>query len=250
MFGTNSHYMMTDPTLTEIFDEHPTLFTPSQNLFGLYWSLLYLWQMVFIFVLWFPRNKEIESSAVHGVHHSFITFNLSHFALIMFLMRGNFVGAAIMSIVNVLVLSHLYVRLFGYPDTLGTNVLVRMPMKLLFGVTLLDVYFLCSVPFHCSTGACRIISYVLIWVFGWATVFKVTYFNDPFFGFALSFIFLAIGFGQLDVKLSEMQPIYAFIISGIVFLLSVSILTQKIIKKRRVKLDAAGDERAPLLSDV
>lgn len=78
-----------------------------------------------------------------------------------------------------------------------------------------------AVLFHVHKLAGRILANILIWVFLLIPTFFLVTFNDYATGIGASILMFGLGLGQLFTKLFALQWIFAFVISGVLLVLSI-----------------------------
>lgn len=230
---------------------HPTPFALNALMTSLYWLVTFLLQIVYIWHL-FSTNSEYVAAAAHVGSH-FIFNNLLQFGFVMLFVRGHFIWAEVVLIVNFFNLTSLYFRHNTYPRLIHIPV-VTAPLAWTF----VALYWDGAIAAHPHTGhpglAARILANVAIWgilVYG---LFFLAIYKDYTMGFALSILTASLGVGQFLTKTIAFQWIFAFIIMGILFITSVLIPLPGLFGKefsfrREQTVVPADQERAPLLDD-
>lgn len=98
--------------------------------------------------------------------------------------------------------------------------------------------------FHVHKFVGRVVSNVLIWDFLLAPGLLLVAYNDWGVGFSSAALMFGLGLGQFFTKVFALQWIFAFVIAGVLFVLSaIAAITGSLGTSR-----AVVDEEAPLLT--
>jgi len=101
--------------------------------------------------------------------------------------------------------------------------------------------------------AARIVANIFIWTILGFGVFFLLAFKDYTIGFELAVLSLSLALAQLGTRVFALQWIFAFVIMGLLIVLSVMIGFPGMMGERNVRHDGhvvdSDRERAPLLDD-
>lgn len=226
---------------------YPTPFAQNAVITSIYWIVLFILQIGYVWHL-FSSNADYVNAAA-GVGSHFIINNLLQFAFVMLFVRGHYVWAEIILIVNFFNLSSLYFRHNTHPRFIHIPV-VSGPLAWTF----VALYWDGAIAVNAHTLAARILANIAIWgILVYGGFFLVAY-KDYTMGFALSILTASIGVGQFLTKTIAFQWIFAFVIMSILFLATLVIAVPGIFGKelsfrREGAVVPADQERAPLLDD-
>jgi Fungal protein of unknown function (DUF1774) len=210
----------------------------------------------------FSSNADFVNAAA-GVGSHFILNNLLQFAFVMLFVRGHFILAELILILNFFNLTSLYFRHNTHPRFIHIPV-VSWPLAWTF----VALYWDGAIASNATGLAARIVANVAIWailVFGlfFLITFKVSgntsnlttthTSQDYTIGFALSVLSAAIAVEQFFIKIIALQWIFAFVIMGVLFLATLVVAVPGIFGRsvtlREAQVVPADQERAPLLDD-
>ncbi|KAK2623512.1 hypothetical protein QTJ16_007066 [Diplocarpon rosae] len=225
----------------------PTPFALNALMGSLYWLALFLSQIAYMWHLFSKKSDHVQAAAGVGSH--FIFNNLLQFAWIILFVRGHFVWAEVILVINFFNLSSLYFRHNTYARAIHVPA-VSGPLAWTF----LALYWNGAIAVNAHTLPARILANIAIWgilVYG---LFFLVIFKDYTIGFALSYLTAALGVGQFFTKAVAFQWIFAFTIMATLFLATLLIAIPGIFGKEfSLRHDQsvvpADQERAPLLDD-
>ncbi|KAG9244678.1 hypothetical protein BJ878DRAFT_534397 [Calycina marina] len=223
-----------------------TPFSLNSLICSLYWLFLYITQVGYVWTLFSSNADNVAAAAGVGSH--FIFNNLLQFAFIMLFVRGHFVWAEIVTIINFFNLSSLYFR----HNTVSRIIHIPVTSGPL-AWTFVALYWNGAIMVGSDALAARIIANIAIWgilVYG---AFFLIAFKDYTMGFALSVLSAALGVGQFFTKAFALQWIFAFTIMAILFILTLLVAIPGVFGKelsfRGSHPVGEDQERAPLLND-
>lgn len=190
-----------------------------------FWALLYLLQLLFISQIFLPSVESDSSRAKYTkkVAWHFTVFNLLTFFWTILFTKKHFFLSEILLVINLANIITLYFNHKTYAiRPLGDWVLIHLstcsfPLSWLF----YSVFWNGAVLFNVHKLFGRIIANVLIWDFLLVPLVFIILFNDWGVGLSSTLLMFGLGLGQLLVKVFALQWIFAFVISGILFLFSV-----------------------------
>jgi len=234
-------------TIWDVNRIYRTPFALNVVITSIYWIALFIFQIGYVTHL-FSANVDWVNAAA-GVGSHFIFNNVLQFAFVMLFVRGHFIWAELILIVNFFNLSSLYFRHNAHPRFIHIPV-VSGPLAWTF----VALYWNGAIAVNSHHLAARILANVAIWgilVYG---LFFLVIFKDYTMGFALSILTAALGVGQFFTRAIAFQWIFAFIIMAILFLATLviaipGIFGKEISFRRDQNIVPADQERAPLLDD-
>jgi len=215
---------------------------------SLYWLALFLLQIGYIWHLFSNNNDYVQAAAGVGSH--FIFNNLLQFAFVMLFVRGYFIWAEVILVVNFFNLSALYFRHNTHPRFIHIPA-TSGPLAWTF----VALYWNGAIAVNSHHLAARIVANVAIWgILVYGGFFLIAY-KDYTMGFALSILTASLGVGQFLAKTFALQWIFAFVIMGVLFLSTLAIAVPGIFGKeisfrREGAVVPPDQERAPLLDDA
>ena len=224
--------------------------------------MLWILQIGYVWHLFSSNADYVQAAASVGSH--FILNNLFQFAFVMLFVRGRFILAEVILVLNFLNLTCLYYFHNTHPRFIHAPV-VSWPLAWTFVALFWDG----AIAAHAKGGAARILANVAIWaIFVYGMSFLTTYRvsqigsnpitthtpQDYTMGFALSVLSASLGVQQFLIKAIALQWIFAFVIMGVLFVASLAIAVPGIfgqqVRFRSQEEPAPTDqERAPLLDD-
>ncbi|KAH7071034.1 hypothetical protein FB567DRAFT_539147 [Paraphoma chrysanthemicola] len=224
-----------------------TPFAQSKIVTSIYWLILFALQLVYAWSL-YASNATYVSAAVNiGAH--FVANNLLLFGFIHLWVRAHYWIALVLLVINFGNLSLAYFRHSTTPRAIHIGT-VSGPLAWNFAA----LYWAGAVAVHSNHLAARIVANVFIW--GWLGygVFFLAAYKDYTIGFALSVLAFSTGLGQLltSPHLLQLQYIFAFTISGLLFVLSLAVGVPGLLGRDpfpRGQIVSEDRERAPLLAD-
>lgn len=219
----------------------------------LYWALTLLFQFLFIFKIFFNTNvsEQNQSNVIAVVGPHFTVSNILNGFWCYFFAKQKFILAEIILIVNLLNLLTLYfthktIAIKNLSDWLT----VHLPVTSLpLSWTLYAIFWNGACLFHSHNKSLlpRLLANILIWEFFLVPNSLLLLYSDWSIGLATSFLMLGVGFSQMFTKLIALQWIFAFIISGLDFTLSILTMFGAAVSEVQVT-DSTNSEQAPLLA--
>ncbi|KAG9593065.1 DUF1774-domain-containing protein, partial [Aureobasidium melanogenum] len=222
-----------------------TPFALNSIITSVYMIILYILQIGYCWHLYSENPVYVKAAADVGSH--FILNNLLWFGFIHLWCRSHFWLAEMLVIINFFNLSALYFKHSRTPRFIHIPV-VSGPLALNY--VLLFTVGAAAVNAHSLPA--RILANVMIWsIMGYGFFFLVAY-KDYTMGFNLSVLCAALGVSQFLTHVIAFQWIFAFVIMGVLFILSVLVSFPGIIGQDPFKRGAVVDEdreRQPLLQE-
>lgn len=225
---------------------HHTPFALNSIIVSIYWIILYVLQIPYIASLFSASDSEDLTTACNLAPH-FTTHNLLIFGFIHLWCRSYFGWALLLVIINFLQLTFAY---FRYPKTSKLTHIAVLAGPLAWSFVAL--YWDGAAAVHARHIAARIVANIFIWTWLVYGGFYLVVFKDWAMGFCLSVLSAALGVSQFLTVIIAVQWIEAFIIMGLLFLVSLSIAVPGIFGKepfKRGEVVNEDRERAPLLAD-
>jgi len=224
-----------------------TGFTLNAVITSIYWVIVLILQAHYVRYLWSADKHFVTSAANVGSH--FILHNLLSFGFIMLWVRAYFWQGELLLIVNLFNLTLLY---FGHPSTpLFIHIpIVSAPLAWNYIAILWDG----AAMVDATTLPARIVANIFIWGILVLGAFFVLTFKDYTMGLELAILSLALAIGQLGRQVVAFQWIFAVVIAGCLFILSLVIGAPKVFgQNNSIRQEGAivseDRERAPLLDD-
>lgn len=165
----------------------------------------------------------------------------------MFWVRGHFWPGEILLVVNLFNLILLYFRHPTYPRLIHVPI-VSAPLAWTYVAILWDG----AAAVNARNLPARIVANVFIWGILAIGAFYLLVFKDYTIGFEFAILSLALALGQLATKVIAFQWIFAFVIAGVLLLLSIAVAIPGVLgqtKEDRPSVIDEDRERAPLLDD-
>ncbi len=132
-------------------------FTQNSIITSIYWVVLFILQLGYIGHLFSSKVEHVNAACAVGSH--FILNNLFHFAFVMLFVRGHFIWAELILILNFINLSSLYFRHNAYPRFIHTPT-VSGPLAWTF----VAIYWNGAIMVHRpDTLVARIFANIFIW---------------------------------------------------------------------------------------
>lgn len=234
---------------------YQTPFTGILPITFLYWFVTLLSQFVFLFKLFF--NSTVSSTnqanvlAIVGPH--FTISNIFNFFWCWFFMKEKFIISEIILILNFLNLLMLY---FTHKTISIKNVVdwltIHLPVTgLPLAWNLYAIFWNGACVFHSHNNHLlpRLLANIFIWEFLVVPGSLLILYGDWSVGFATSVLLFSVGLCQFFIKIVALQWIFAMVIAGIDFLLSIIVLFSGAIKQvDGAEPAATQNEQAPLLT--
>lgn len=211
-----------------------------------YWAILFALQILFvvqIFLPWANSPLSTNASQVKGVAWHFTGFNFLHFIWTLLFVKGHYFWSEVILVVNMLNILALYVTHKTYANRRANLwILVHLPTAAFpLSWLLYAVFWNGAVLFHVHKLVGRIIANITIWLFLAIPGAFVAVYNDYGVGISSSILMFGLGMGQFLTKVFALQWIFAFIISGTLFVLS-------LVAAATSARSETSNEDAPLLS--
>ncbi|KAM9910231.1 hypothetical protein OXX69_004682 [Metschnikowia pulcherrima] len=213
-----------------------------------YWGLLIFMQILFVTQIFIPVvdnasgiTNRLEYTKKVGWH--FTAFNLFVFLWTSLFVRHHYFWSEVMLVLNLLNIFALYTTHKTYAvKPLSNYFLIHMtnaalPMSWL----LFAVMWNGAVLFHVHKFLGRVIANFTVWLLLIIPGFFTLVFNDWGLGLTSSILAFGLGLGQLFTKAFALQWIFGFIISGLLFILTVLVASGRVVRK------SSDSEAAPLL---
>lgn len=253
-----------DPEKDPFYRVGFTPFTANLLIVLLYWGFTHLLQLGFILQFFFPEQTNPQSQSTNpmsnalggitnasrlktasNVGWSLNVFNGLHFVWTLLFAKGHYILAEIVLIINLFNILALYTSQAPYKlQTLSNVFLIHMPVAALpFSWLLYAIFWNGAVMVGSQSLAGRIVANVFIWNFLLVPTFFLAIYRDWSVGLSSALLMLGLGFGQLFTKVFALQWIFAFSISGFLFLASVAVLSSNLTTDKPT--DA---ENAPLIN--
>ncbi|KAK2739592.1 hypothetical protein FQN57_006554 [Myotisia sp. PD_48] len=219
-------------------DSHPTPFSQTKIITGIYWILLLVSQLGYIRQLWSAKEENVKAAAYVAPYYIFN--NLLVFAFILLWARNKYWGAEIIDIASIITQATVYWKNPGLPSVIHLPA-VAAP----YAWSLAALFWNGAVAVGGNSVPKRIVANIFIWVFFVVGQGHIIQRSDPHIGFSLSLLTLckivpvpvpfptlplepaanltmmlpALALKQLKLKIIALQWIFAFVIFG-VFLIS------------------------------
>ncbi|ROW13181.1 hypothetical protein VPNG_04839 [Cytospora leucostoma] len=226
---------------------HPSGFTLNFILVYVYFVILFILQLGYIFHLFSGDVERVNAAAAVGSH--FILNNLLHLAFVLLFTRSHFAWAEVILIINFFNLSSLAFRHHSYARFIHAPV-VSGPLAWTF----VAIYWngAISVPHEHSLVA-RIFANIFVWSILVYGLFFLGVYRDYTIGFWLSILSASLGVAQFHRQTIALQWIFAFVILGVLFSLSLVVAiatwTGRELNFGQKKQPQTDAERAPLLAE-
>lgn len=224
-----------------------TPFAQSSIVTSIYWIVLFVLQLSGAYGL--AAKSEVYTAAAVNVGSHFVAHNLLLFGFVHLYVRGYYWIAELLIVINFFNLSFAYFRHSTTPRLIHIGA-VSGPLAWNFAA----LYWVGATAVHTNHLAARIVANVFIW--GWLGygVFFLAAYKDYTMGFALSVLAFSTGLGQLltSPHILQLQYIFAFTISGLLFVLSLAVGVPGLLGRDpfpRGQIVSEDQERAPLLAD-
>lgn len=235
--GDHAHHVSDNP------------FTINVIVLVIYWIHILVFQILFVSQIFVPVvdnatgiTNRLDYTKKVGWH--FTAFNLFTFFWTLLFVREHYFWSELLLILNMFNILGLYMAHKTYAvKPLSNYVLIHFstaafPLSWLFFAILWNA----AVLFHVHKFLGRVISNMLIWLLLLIPGFFTLAFNDWALSLSSSILAFGLGLGQLFTKAFALQWIFGFVISGLLFVLTITAATGRIIKK------TADSESAPLLT--
>lgn len=217
----------------------------------MYWVITLLLQFMFIINVFFNTSVSSanQSSVIAVVGPHFTIFNiLNALWAYFFTMRSFLISEIILfvNLVNLLALyfSHKTIKIRSLPDWLTIHLPVTgIPLAW----TLYAIFWNGATLFHSHNKSLlpRLLANFFIWEFLVVPLTLLVLYSDWSVSLATSFLLLGVGFAQMTTKLVALQWIFAFIISGLDFVLSIVYMFSSAVSQTST---GNSNDQAPLLA--
>lgn len=237
------------------FDKHnpyhvrDTPFSSNIIVLIVYWGLLFLLQILFVTQIFVPTvdnatgiTNRLEVTKKIAWHFS--AFNLGVFVWTLLFVKHHYFWSEVILVLNFVNVLSLYFEHKTYAiRPLSNWALIHLPTAA-FPLSWLfyAIFWNGAVLFHVHKFLGRVLANVLIWLFLLVPGFFLVAFNDYGVGISSSILTFGLGLGQLFTKTFALQWIFAFVISGLLLLLSLVGAITGSVTKREVT-----SETAPLI---
>lgn len=216
----------------------------------IYWGFYYLIQIIFL-----EKNLNVnidnsESNTV-SIAHNLISFNVITFIWSLLFRYRWYLLSEILVIVELFIILNNYLNYKIYSFKPLKNFLAinltngSLPLSWIFFV----LFWNGSLMIHSNGLAARILANIFIWDFLIIGLTFLYLFNDYTVGFSLAYLVLGMALNQLFTKFMALQWIFAFTISGLLFVASIlSIFLLPKLKNEIVVQEELVGDRAPLIN--
>ncbi|KAK6463741.1 hypothetical protein DFJ63DRAFT_313049 [Scheffersomyces coipomensis] len=230
------------------FQNDETPFSSNIIIVLTYWGLLYILQLGYLY--------QFETNLVNSLalNSHFVIFNIAHFIWTLFYKKSWYFLSEVVILINLLNLLIVYFNhqtyKFKITDGAWNWFFIHLPVSV-FPLTwlLYAVFWNGAILFGIHEFIGRLISNILIWDFLIVPILFLILFNDWAIGLTSAYLTFGIGLGQLFTKLFALQWIFAFVISGILFILSILIaVTGGLPPQQAPPSQILQGDQAPLLS--
>lgn len=224
---------------------HHTPFAMNSLITSIYWLILYVLQLGYSYHLYASHYPYVHAACNVGSH--FIANNLILFGFIHLWVRSHLWLSLLLLVINFFNLSFAYFRHSTTPRFIHIPA-VSGPLAWNF----VALYWCGAAAVGSHSLPARIVANIFIWgILAYGAFFLVT-FKDYSIGFELSILAAAIGVSQFLTHVIAFQWIFAFIIMGLLFVLSLAVGVPGLIGRdpfKRGEIVSEDRERAPLLAD-
>lgn len=235
------------------FFVHETPFTANGFVILVYWVYLFINQIFFLSQYYSSDSSILESAS--GITWHFTVFNLLHALWIYTFSHKHFyIWSEVVLVVNLFNLLYLYVDHKPYGvKPLSKWLAIHPPTAALpLSWVMYAIFWNGSVAFQAHKGfVARIFANIFIWEFLVVPAVFLVLYNDWAIGLSTAVLVFGIGLSQFFTKLIALQWIFAFVISGLLVVLSILFafpaLTPPQLRKLHEDNRTFTSERAPLL---
>ena len=233
-----------------------TPFTANVIVTLVFWALLYVLQLSFVAQIFFKSTQTgitgggniSRHEVTNAVGWHFTIFNVLSFAWSILFAKGHWFLSEVVLIINLLNIAALYFTHKTYAiKPLSSWTLIHLPTAAFpLSWLLYAIFWNGAVLFHIHHFWGRLFANILIWAHLIVPSFFLFVFNDWGVGFSATILVFGIALGQLFTKIIAFQWIFAFIISGLLFVFSIiAAATGKLYSQNRL----VDSEAAPLLEN-
>lgn len=217
----------------------------------MYWVITLLLQFMFITKVFFNSNVSStnQSNVIAIVGPHFTIFNIINALWAYFFTMERFLISEILlllNLVNLLTLyfSHKTIKIRSLPDWLT----IHLPITgIPIAWTLYAILWNGATLFHSHNKSLlpRLLANFFIWEFFFVPMSLLVLYSDWSVSLATSFLLLGVGFGQMTSRLVALQWIFAFVISGLDFILSILYMFNTAVSQTG---STNSSDQAPLLA--
>lgn len=215
----------------------------------IYWVFYYIMEIVYIQS---NLNLNIDNTDTNiiNITKSLISFNLINLVWCLLFQSRYYLLSEIVVIIELFVILNNYLlnKLYSFKPVknyLIINLTVgSLPLSWIF----FQLFWNGSLMIRVNNLATRVLANVFIWDYLIIGVAFLFLFNDYTVGISLSYLILGIALNQLFVKLIALQWIFAFIISGLLFFLSVGFIFVSPKMKQQIIVQEESVEQQPLIN--
>lgn len=216
-----------------------------------FWGFLFLLQILFVTQIFVPTvnnasgiTNRLEVTKLIAWHFS--AFNLGVFVWTLLFVHNHYFWSEVVLVLNFVNILLLYFEHKTYSVKPFSNwLLIHLPTAAFpFSWLLYAIFWNGAVLFHVHKLVGRIFANILIWLFLLVPGFFLVVFNDYGIGISSSWLMFGLGLGQLFTKTFALQWIFAFVISGLLFIGSVVGAVTGSVTSRETT-----NETAPLMND-
>lgn len=254
-----------DPERDPFFRVGFTPFTANLLVILLYWGFTHLLQFGFLLQLFFPEETNPQSQSSNPVSDalgvatnasrlkvagnvgwSLNVFNFLHFTWTLLFVRGHYLLSEFVLIINFFNILGLYTSQAPWKlKSFSSILLLHMPVAALpFSWLFYAIFWNGAVLVGSQSLVARIIANIFIWNFVLVPTFFLAIYRDWSIGLSSSVLVFGIGLAQLFTHVFALQWIFAFVISGLLFLASIAVLSANL------NGDKISDgEQAPLINN-
>jgi len=229
-------------------NKHHTPFSESTIVTGIYWIVLLIAQGGYVWHFFSKDTAKVAAAAHVGTY--FILNNLFIFAWILLWTRGYFWGSEIIIIANLINQGVAYHRHLTLPRLVHFAAIAGP-----YVWTFMMLFWNGAVAVGAHNQPARLVANIFIWaIFIWGHSHILIH-GDYVLGYSLSFLTLALALKQLAIKVIALQWIFAFVIFGVLLVLSIYVSTGRYYQRdllfRPVATpgDSGDRERQPLLDE-
>ncbi|KOS17589.1 Uncharacterized protein ESCO_003141 [Escovopsis weberi] len=198
---------------------YPSAFTMNNTIAEIYWLVLFVLQVVFVLRL-FSRTPDTASAAANVSSH-FVANNLLHAAFVALFVRSRFAWAELVLLLNLANLTALYFRHNATASRVSHVAVASGPLAWTF----VAVYWNGALMVrHPADLVPRVLGNVFIWSLLAFGVFFLVAYKDYTMGFNLSVLAAAIGVAQFKRQAVALQWIFAFVIMGLLFVMTLAVV--------------------------
>ncbi|KND87038.1 hypothetical protein TOPH_08336 [Tolypocladium ophioglossoides CBS 100239] len=214
---------------------HPNAFTMDSSIGNTFWIALFLVQ--FGYIGHFHSDNTYYKHEAASVAAHFVSHNVLHTTFILLFAHSCFYSAEVILILNFVNLSWLY---FRHNCPLSVHIpVVCGPLAWSFA----SIYWNGAIAVTYQSLATRILGFIFIWSILAYGLFFLAAYKDFTMTLCLSILSAAIGVGQLLTQPMPFRWAPPFIITAVLFTMSIIAAISKYIDKQSERSSAADDEK-------